>query len=178
MLYVIFFCSRSESTKEKSVFPLIINRMFITPIQHPLGYSFNYECVSTKIRVKMEKPFSLFCPHHTIQHAGSLFPDQGLNLCPLQWKHGILITTTREIPIWGLLSGLQGNEMSHLPGLTRQSPESSSTSPEIFSTLYYEYSAKELPGKRKDVLIVTEIKFSIYSSVCKRQGKLCIKCLP
>ena len=111
-------------------------------------------------------------------HAGSLFPDQGLNLCPLQWKHGILITTTREIPIWGLLSGLQGNEMSHLPGLTRQSPESSSTSPEIFSTLYYEYSAKELPGKRKDVLIVTEIKFSIYSSVCKRQGKLCIKCLP
>lgn len=41
-------------------------------------------------------------------HAGS-FPDQGLNQCTLQWKHGILISTTREIPIWGLLSGLQGN---------------------------------------------------------------------
>ena len=52
-------------------------------------------------------------------------------------------------------------EMSHLPGLPCQSPESSSTSPELFSTLYYEYSARELPGKRKNVLIVTEqIKFS------------------
>ena len=52
-------------------------------------------------------------------------------------------------------------EMSHLPGLPCQSPESSSTSPELFSTLDYEYSARELPGKRKGVLIVTEqIKFS------------------
>ena len=26
----------------------------------------------------------------TVQHAGSLFPDQGLNLRPLQWKCGVL----------------------------------------------------------------------------------------
>ena len=34
---------------------------------------------------------------HSIQHVGFCFPDQGLNLCPLHWKHGVLIT------------GLQGN---------------------------------------------------------------------
>ena len=27
---------------------------------------------------------------HTVRHAGSPFPDQGLNLHPLQWKHGVL----------------------------------------------------------------------------------------
>ena len=25
-------------------------------------------------------------------HAGSEFPDQGSDLCPLQWKHRVLIT--------------------------------------------------------------------------------------
>ena len=25
-------------------------------------------------------------------HEESQFPDQGLNLCPLQWKHGVLTT--------------------------------------------------------------------------------------
>ena len=29
---------------------------------------------------------------HAMQHAGSSFPDQGSNLCPLQWKHGVLTT--------------------------------------------------------------------------------------
>ena len=28
----------------------------------------------------------------SVRHAGSLFPDQGLNLCPLQWKYGVLPT--------------------------------------------------------------------------------------
>ena len=28
----------------------------------------------------------------TAWHAGSWFPDQGLNPCPLQWKWGVLIT--------------------------------------------------------------------------------------
>ena len=27
-----------------------------------------------------------------VQHVGSQFPDQGLNLCPLHWKHGVLTT--------------------------------------------------------------------------------------
>ena len=27
-----------------------------------------------------------------MQHVGSYFPDQGLNLHPLQWKLGVLIT--------------------------------------------------------------------------------------
>ena len=31
---------------------------------------------------------SIFWPHHK----GSLFQDQGLNLCPLQWK-GVILTT-------------------------------------------------------------------------------------
>ena len=26
------------------------------------------------------------------RHVGSQFPDQGLNLCPLQWKCGVLTT--------------------------------------------------------------------------------------
>ena len=28
----------------------------------------------------------------TMLHVGSQFPNQGLNPCPLQWKHGVLIT--------------------------------------------------------------------------------------
>ena len=28
----------------------------------------------------------------TAKHVGSLFPDQGLNLCPLQCQHGVLTT--------------------------------------------------------------------------------------
>ena len=28
----------------------------------------------------------------TTRHAGSLFPDQGWNLCPIKWKHGVLTT--------------------------------------------------------------------------------------
>ena len=28
----------------------------------------------------------------TIHLVGSYFPDQGWNLCPLQWKHGVLIS--------------------------------------------------------------------------------------
>ena len=35
--------------------------------------------------------FVLFCGC-AIQHVRSQFPDQGLNLCPLHWKHGVLIT--------------------------------------------------------------------------------------
>ena len=31
-------------------------------------------------------------PIPTQQHAGSWFSDQGLNPCPLQWKHGVLTT--------------------------------------------------------------------------------------
>ena len=27
-----------------------------------------------------------------MQHVGSQFPDQGSNLRPLQWKHGVLTT--------------------------------------------------------------------------------------
>ena len=29
---------------------------------------------------------------HTARHAGSQFPDQGSNLCPLQWKRRVLTT--------------------------------------------------------------------------------------
>ena len=28
----------------------------------------------------------------TVRHLGSHFPDQGLNPCPVQWKHGVLTT--------------------------------------------------------------------------------------
>lgn len=38
---------------------------------------------------------SLFFFYHTEQHAGSLLPNQGSNLCPLKWKHGALTT---ELP--------------------------------------------------------------------------------
>ena len=32
----------------------------------------------------------VFC--HISLHVGSYFLDQGLNMCPLYWKHGVLIT--------------------------------------------------------------------------------------
>ena len=34
--------------------------------------------------------YILFCFAHATRHAGSYFPDQGSNPCPLQWKHGVL----------------------------------------------------------------------------------------
>ena len=40
--------------------------------------------------------FYLFGP--AVQHAGSEFPDQRSNLCPLQWKPGVLTHwTAREV---------------------------------------------------------------------------------
>ena len=41
------------------------------------------------------KRFFVFCFcffGHTAQHAGSEFPNQRLNPCPLQWKCGVLTT--------------------------------------------------------------------------------------
>ena len=37
----------------------------------------------------------------TTQHVGSQFPDERLNLAPLQWKLGVLTThwTAREVPM-------------------------------------------------------------------------------
>ena len=34
---------------------------------------------------------------HCMWHAGSLFPDQGLNLCPVQWKQSLHRWTTGEV---------------------------------------------------------------------------------
>ena len=38
----------------------------------------------------------IYCYHflfgHTMQHVGSYFPGQGLNLCRLQWKHRVATT--------------------------------------------------------------------------------------
>ena len=36
--------------------------------------------------------FLFFFFDHATWHAGSSFPDQGSNLCPLQWKGGFLTT--------------------------------------------------------------------------------------
>ena len=36
--------------------------------------------------------FFFFFFGHTAQHVGSQFPDKGLSLCPLHWKHGVLTT--------------------------------------------------------------------------------------
>ena len=33
-----------------------------------------------------------------MQHMGSQFPDQGWNLRPLHWKHGVNLWTMREVP--------------------------------------------------------------------------------
>ena len=40
-------------------------------------------------------PTQLFFFGHAMQHVGSYFPNQGSNLCPLQWKRGVLTT---ELP--------------------------------------------------------------------------------
>ena len=38
---------------------------------------------------------------HSLQHAGSLFPDQGSSLCPLPWKHRVLTTgLLGSFPMW------------------------------------------------------------------------------
>ena len=37
-------------------------------------------------------PYFILILAHITQHAGSLFPDQELNLFPLQWKHRFLST--------------------------------------------------------------------------------------
>ena len=34
---------------------------------------------------------------HTLQHAGSQLPNQGLNPCPMHWDHGILIPGHQEV---------------------------------------------------------------------------------
>lgn len=36
---------------------------------------------------------------HGMWNAESLFPDQGVNPCRLQWKHGLNHRTTREVPV-------------------------------------------------------------------------------
>ena len=41
---------------------------------------------------------------HTMKHAESQFPDQGLNLWPLQWKHGVLTTEPLLLLLLLLLS--------------------------------------------------------------------------
>lgn len=52
------------------------------------------------------KHFKLYFGH-TIWLAGSQFPNQGLNVCPQHWKHGVLTTgppgnSLKPISIWGL----------------------------------------------------------------------------
>ena len=49
----------------------------------------------------MVKHFFFFFFGCASRHAGSQFPDQGSNLCPLQWKHRVLTT------------GLPGNSRTH-----------------------------------------------------------------
>ena len=39
--------------------------------------------------------FFFGCP---MQHAGSQFPNQGWNTCPLRWKHSLNPWTTKEVP--------------------------------------------------------------------------------
>ena len=53
---------------------------------------------NTNQKVKADEGlFILFClfvfiSGCTMWHMGSQFPDQGLNLCPLHWEHGVLPT--------------------------------------------------------------------------------------
>ena len=48
------------------------------------------------LQVKCPLGFFFFC--HTNQYVGSLFPNQGSNLCPLHWEHSLNHWTTRKSP--------------------------------------------------------------------------------
>ena len=47
---------------------------------------------SREANISWEFLILLLLFRHTERHVGSYFPDQGKNLCPLQWKYGILTT--------------------------------------------------------------------------------------
>ena len=56
---------------------------------------------------------------HTVQHIESYFPNQGKNLCPLWWKHGILTTESPgKSPIYILNTVcVKGHLLTLLPTL-------------------------------------------------------------
>ena len=41
---------------------------------------------------KLPQQTFLFFFNHALEHVGSYFPDQGLNLCLLHWEYGTLIS--------------------------------------------------------------------------------------
>ena len=54
------------------------------------NYSFQWSYTYTYICIYFFKIFFFFC--YTMQHVKSQFPNQGPNVCPLHWEHGVLIT--------------------------------------------------------------------------------------
>ena len=60
----------------------------IEPVSPALAGRFSTTAPPGKPRFSLF--FKIFWLHHS--HAGSYFPDQGWNPCPLQWKHGFLTT--------------------------------------------------------------------------------------
>ena len=74
---------KQEKKKNRSVIKIVLP---LSIILLPSGDHFDFDLSFS----------SLFIFFHMAQHAGSYFPNQGSNLCPLQWKHRVL---TRELPL-------------------------------------------------------------------------------
>ena len=75
----------------------------ISPCQAAIQYGLNYLISSLfffhgfihlllQISILMYFMHILFLVGCTARHVGSQFPNQGLNSCPLHWKHGVLTT--------------------------------------------------------------------------------------
>ena len=62
--------------------------------QDPTGWT--RVCPSPRLTRSPGSTASNFFFGLTVWHAGSLFPDQGLNLCPVQWKHRVLVAGPLE----------------------------------------------------------------------------------
>ena len=86
-------------------FLFLAHQAFSQSIELPSSFLkfFSHRGDSSVNRRKWFSPLLFPCPPpflfllfllfgHTVQHVGSQFPDQGSNLHPLHWKHGILIS--------------------------------------------------------------------------------------
>ena len=105
------------------------------------------------------KPFGPFFSFgHTVQYMGSLFPNQWLNPCPLQWKQVILTpgppgkspytTIVNPSPCWtfGVLVYYESNYYEHSVQVFRR---------QLFSFLLNKYFRMKWLGHRVDVCLIS-----------------------
>ena len=124
-----------------------------------------------RLHFPCSKPSSLWSVFSVVlvaaaRHAGSQFPDQGLNLRPLQWKRGALTTGPLGKSLWPFLRAGPGNNMQWFnnPGHIPFSP------PPFLVNTFCPHSLKEaavLPDKASTFQAGRRRKRPVAKSVCK-----------